>query len=100
MATALILALAAFGCCYGLLLLTHRLVTPGLLFYPWLAGGLFYLAGELLGLVWFRVMTRQLMALQAAEQRSAKSAATGKAGSNGVPLEPHQSVQDIEVVQA
>lgn len=100
MSTALILALVAFGCTYGLLLVTHRLVSPGLLFYPWLAGGLFYLAGELLGLIWFRVITHQLLALQAAARREARNATTGNAGGNGVQLDAHQSVQDIEVVQA
>ncbi len=98
--TALILALVSFGCCYGLLLLTNRLISAPLFFYPWLVGGLFYVAGELLGLVWFRIMTRQLVAMQEAQLRRAKAAGTGQRGSNGVQLDAHQSVQDIEVVQA
>ncbi|MCC7477942.1 hypothetical protein IT575_05735 [bacterium] len=98
--TALILAMVSFGCTFGLMLLTSRELNTPQLFYPWLVGGLFYLAGELLGLVWFRVMTRQLMAMQEAQKRQLKAAASGQQGSNGVHLDAHQPVHDIEVVQA
>lgn len=102
--TALLLALSAFGCSYGLLLVTHRLVSIGMSFYPWLCAAAFYLTGELLGLFWFRVIAAQIVALHAKARAAAElrqgAAATGQAGGNGVQLDTRTNVQELEVVQA
>jgi hypothetical protein len=59
-ATGLILALASFAATYGLLLYEGQTARPGFHFYPLITGLCFYIAGDLLALVWFRVIVLQL----------------------------------------
>lgn len=58
--TGLVLAAVAFVATYGILLLEGQTERPAFHFYPWLTGVLFYLAGDLLAFVWFRLITLQL----------------------------------------
>jgi hypothetical protein len=59
-ATGMILALASFAATYGLLLYEGQTARPGFHFYPLMTGLCFYVAGDLLAMVWFRVIVLQL----------------------------------------
>jgi hypothetical protein len=61
--TGLVLGALAFGASYGLMLYEGQIERPAFLFYPWLLGALFYFAGDLLAMIWFRSVTAQLTAL-------------------------------------
>ncbi len=61
--TGLVLGAVAFAACYGLMVYEGQIERPAFLFYPWLLGFLFYFAGDLLAMVWFRSITAQLSAL-------------------------------------
>ncbi|MBN2082978.1 hypothetical protein JW859_12335 [bacterium] len=54
--TGAVLAIMVLAATYGLLLYEGQLSRPGLHFYPWLAAILFYIAGDLLAYVWFKVV--------------------------------------------
>jgi hypothetical protein len=60
--TGLVLGAVAFLATYGLMFYEGQIERPGFLFYPWLLGVLFYLAGDLLGLIWFHAIAAQLRA--------------------------------------
>jgi len=55
--TGAVLAVLVLAATYGLLIYEGQLNRPGLHFYPWLAAILFYIAGDLLAYVWFKVVT-------------------------------------------
>ena len=74
MLTGSVLAVLALLACYGLLIFENQLTRPAFHFYPWLAAVLFYLAGDLLAYIWFKVVTIKLEYLLAklkAEQEEA-----------------------------
>jgi hypothetical protein len=104
-ATGLCLGLSGFACSYALELLYGRGSEPASLLFPCLAGACLYLGGELLGLVWFRVVSLQLLILQARREAPAKATEGGMSENtekrgDGVHLELHEPLQEIEVVQA
>jgi hypothetical protein len=55
-----VLAVVAFVATYGILLLEGQTERPVFHFYPVLTGVLFYLAGDLLALIWFKLVSLQL----------------------------------------
>jgi hypothetical protein len=67
--TGIVLAVVAFTACYGLLLVEDQTALPRAHFYPLIAAALFYLAGDLLALLWFRTMAAQLQAYLKHQQR-------------------------------
>lgn len=69
----LVLGAVAFLATYGLMFYEGQVERPGFLFYPWLLGVLFYIAGDLLGLIWFRAIAAQMRA-QLAQQRKEEEA--------------------------
>jgi hypothetical protein len=105
-ATGLSLGLSGFACAYATALLRGQANEPAVLVFPALAGVCLYLAGELLGLIWFRVVTMQLLILQARRDKPAAAEARESSthaienGGNGVHLDGHEPLQEIEVVQA
>jgi len=60
MLTGSVLAVMALLACYSLLIFEEQLTRPAFHFYPWLAAVLFYLAGDLLAYIWFKVVTVKL----------------------------------------
>lgn len=61
--TGSVLAVMALLACYGLLIFEGQLTRPAFHFYPWLAAVLFYLAGDLLAYIWFKVVTIKIDAM-------------------------------------
>jgi Zn-dependent protease with chaperone function len=61
--TGLILAVLAFAASYGILLYEGQTERPAFHFYPWLLAVLFYLGGDLLAWVWFKIIVMQLATL-------------------------------------
>ncbi len=61
--TGMVLAAVAFAATYGILLLEGQSDRPAFHLYPWLVAVLFYLAGDLLALVWFKLVSLQLQSL-------------------------------------
>lgn len=63
MLTGSVLAVLVLLASYGLLIFEGQLTRPAFHFFPWLAAVLFYLAGDLLAYIWFRVVTIKLEAM-------------------------------------
>ncbi|MCH7471699.1 hypothetical protein IIA79_01935 [bacterium] len=61
--TGIILGALAFATTYGLMLFEGQTQRPGFHFYPLLLAVAFYLAGDLLALIWFRTVTLQISKL-------------------------------------
>jgi len=61
--TSLILAVLAFAASYSILLLEGQTDRPAFHFYPWVLAVLFYLGGDLLAWVWFKIVVMQLATL-------------------------------------
>ncbi|MCB1187139.1 hypothetical protein KDL29_08235 [bacterium] len=55
--TALLMGLVAFCAAYVLILLSGDTQRPVAHVWPWLLGVMFYLAGDVLGYIWFRVVS-------------------------------------------
>jgi hypothetical protein len=72
--TGVVLAVVAFAACYGLLLVEDQTALPRSHFYPLIAGALFYLAGDLLAMLWFRILAAQVQAFLEHQERQAKAA--------------------------
>ena len=69
--TGAVLAVVALVATYGLLIFEGQQGRPAFHVYPWLAAVLFYVAGDLLAYIWFKVLSMRLMAVfKAAEQRA------------------------------
>lgn len=58
--TGVVLAAVAYAATYGILLLEGQTDRPVFHVYPWLVAVLFYLAGDLLAMVWFKLVSMQL----------------------------------------
>ena len=58
--TGLVLAAVAFVATYGILLVEGQSDRPVFHIYPWLVAVLLYLAGDLLAMVWFKLVGIQL----------------------------------------
>jgi len=72
--TGMVLALVAFGACYALLLVEDQTALPRAHLYPLAAGALFYFAGDLLAMLWFRTLAAQLQAFVRHQEHLAKTA--------------------------
>lgn len=95
--TGLVLGAVAFLATLGLMFYEGQIERPGFLFYPWLLGVLFYLAGDLLGLIWFRAMAAQMRA-QLAHQRKQEEARRLAALAGLSEPEP-PSAEGVEVIR-
>lgn len=95
--TGLTLGVLAFLSVYGLMLFEGQIERPAFQFYPWLLGVLFYLAGDLLALVWFRVNTSQMRVML--ERQRVQDEARRLASLAGL-LEPEAPATDgVEVIR-
>jgi hypothetical protein len=61
--TGLILAALAFIASYCIMLIEGQTDRPAFHFYPWVLAVLFYLGGDLLAWVWFKIIVMQLATL-------------------------------------
>jgi hypothetical protein len=95
--TGLVLGAVAFLSAYGLMMYEGQIDRPAFLFYPWLLGVLFYLAGDLLGMVWFRVSTAQMRAML--DQQRKQDEARRLASLAGLLDEQPQAVEGVEVIR-
>jgi hypothetical protein len=93
----LVLGAVAFLATYGLMFYEGQIERPAFLFYPWLLGVLFYLAGDLLGLIWFRAIAAQLRA-QLEFQRKQQEARRLAAQAGLLEPEP-LSTDGVEVIR-
>lgn len=61
--TGTVLAVIALVATYGLQLVEGTLSRPAAHFYPWLAAVLFFLAGQLIAIIWYRAVKLRLESL-------------------------------------
>jgi hypothetical protein len=59
----MVLAVVAFTAAYGVLLVEGQTDRPVFHLYPWLVAVLLYFAGDLLALIWFKLVGLQLQAM-------------------------------------
>jgi hypothetical protein len=95
--TGLVLGAMAFLATYGLMFFEGQVERPGYLFYPWLLGVLFYLAGDLLGLIWFRAIAAQLSAQLEHQRKQEEARRLVALAGLGEPEPP--SAADVEVIR-
>jgi hypothetical protein len=91
--TGTVLAVIALVATYGLQLVEGTLSRPAAHFYPWLAAVLFFLAGQLIAIIWYRAVKLRLESLiplieaeAVTRAREQLISAEGAAGS-AVPVE-------------
>jgi hypothetical protein len=76
--TGLTLAMVAFVATYGILLVEGQTERPVFHFFPWLTGGLFYLAGDLLAMIWFNLVVAHLRTLLKQQETRLKQEADAR----------------------
>ena len=91
--TALLMGLVAFSAAYVLILLNGDTQRPAAHVWPWLLGVMFYLAGDVLGYIWFRVITIHLMKLLRQWEEEQEKAIAMEDG-----LENAEVDDDLEVI--
>lgn len=96
--TGLVLGALAFGAAYGLMLYEGQIDRPAFIFYPWLLGALFYFAGDLLALVWFRSVMAQLTVLLE-RQRQAEDARRSADLKAALGAAEPQALDGVEVIR-
>ena len=61
--TGIVLGMVAFVATYALMAIQGSFLQPSSHVFPWMLGVLFYFAGQLLALIWFRTFVTQLRSL-------------------------------------
>jgi hypothetical protein len=89
--TGMLLAVMAFIASYSIMLIEGQIERPVFHIYPWILAVLFYIGGDLLALVWFKVVVWQVLRILQAdfasqteqlEIETAKRASTVEQGSS------------------
>ena len=83
--TGAVLAVVALVATYGLLIFEGQQGRPAFHVYPWLAAVLFYVAGDLLAYIWFKVVSMRLLAVFRATEQRARDQASASAQSTAAP---------------
>jgi hypothetical protein len=95
--TGLSLGAVAFLSAYGLMMYEGQTDRPAFLFYPWLLAVLFYLAGDLLAMVWFRVNTAQMRVMLDLQRKQEEARRLAKQA--GLLDEEPSAVDGVEVIR-
>lgn len=91
--TALLMGLVAFTAAYALLLFDGSTSRPMAHIWPWLLGVMFYLAGDVLGYIWFRVISIHMMKIFRQWEEEQEKVISMEDGLEGEDLD-----DDLEVI--
>ncbi|MCB1217330.1 MAG: hypothetical protein R3F46_14995 [bacterium] len=91
--TALLMGLVAFCAAYALILLSGDTQRPAAHVWPWLLGVMFYLAGDVLGYIWFRVVSIHVIKVLRQWEEEQEKVVNMEDG-----LDAHELDDEVEVI--
>lgn len=93
----------ALAACYALLVLQDQTGDPRMHLYPLIAAALFYLAGDIVALIWFRLLASQLQLfvryLEQPQQQQASRRGPGEASEEDEAESVAEGDDGVEIIK-